>query len=253
MRLAEMTYWQAEAYFQEHDTVLLTIGCLESHGSHNVLGVDTMIPEKLLTMIEARTEVVAAPGIPYGVCEDMTSFSGTVSLGEDCMYHLLTRITDGLLAHGAKKILFLNGHGGNIPTLNRVCIELSRKGALGVQLNWWIMAGQLNPAWAGGHGGGEETAGMLAVNPDLVHFDRLREQELINDLGADFPTDGFDRVTFGGIGIPVPRDVTRYTTNGWIGPDHPKDATVEWGEEMLTAVADYIAAFIEAFEKVEVK
>ena len=81
----------------------------------------------------------------------------------------------------------------------------------------------------------------------------MREQELINDLGADFPTDGFDRVTFGGIGIPVPRDVTRYTTNGWIGPDHPKDATVEWGEEMLTAVADYIAAFIEAFEKVEVK
>lgn len=46
MRLAEMTYWQAESYFQEHDCVILTIGCLESHGSHNVLGVDTLIPGK---------------------------------------------------------------------------------------------------------------------------------------------------------------------------------------------------------------
>ncbi len=37
--------------------------------------------------------------------------------------------------------ILLNGHGGNIPTLNRVCIELSQKGALGVHLNWWVMAG----------------------------------------------------------------------------------------------------------------
>ena len=253
MRLAEMTYWQTESYFQKNDMVILTIGCLESHGSHNVLGVDTMIPEKLLSMIEERVEIAAAPGIPYGVCEDMTSLSGTVSLGEDCMYQLLTRITDGLLAHGAKKILFLNGHGGNIPTLNRVCIELSRKGALGVQLNWWIMAGQLNAAWAGGHGGGEETAAMLAINPNLVYFDHMRGQELIDDLGADFPTMGFDRIEFGGIGIPVPRDVIKYTSNGWIGPDDPKEATQQWGVEMLTKVADYIANFIEAFRKAEVR
>ena len=245
MRLNEMTDWETEPYFQENDTVILTIGCLESHGSHNVLGVDTLIPEKLLSMIEERTEVIAAPGIPYGVCEDMTSFPGTISIGEDCMYMLLTRITEGLLQHGAKKILFLNGHGGNIPTLNRVCIELNKRGALGVQLNWWVMAGQLNPKWAGGHGGGEETAAMLAVNPDLVKTDHIRSMELINDLGDQFPTIGFDQIEFKGVGIPIPREVTRYTSNGWIGPDDPKDATAAWGQEMLTAVADYIGDFIK--------
>ena len=71
MRLSEMTCWQVEAYFQEHDTALLTVGCLENHGSHNVLGVDTLVPEKLLSMIEEKAEIAAAPGIPYGVCEDM--------------------------------------------------------------------------------------------------------------------------------------------------------------------------------------
>lgn len=54
MRLSEMTCWQVEAYFQEHDTALLTVGCLENHGSHNVLGVDTLVPEKLLSMIEEK-------------------------------------------------------------------------------------------------------------------------------------------------------------------------------------------------------
>lgn len=246
-----MTCEEVRTYFQESDMALLTVGCLENHGSHNVLGVDTLVPEKLLSMIEEKVRIAAAPGIPYGVCDDMTGYPGSISIGEECMYMLLTRITDGLISHGAKKILFLNGHGGNIPTLNRVCVELSKKGAVGVQLNWWIMAGQLNPDWAGGHGGGEETAAMLAVDPKLVHMDQIRSQELINDFGEDFPTAGFDRILFKGIGIPVPRYVDEYTTNGWIGPDHPDAATRKWGEDMLNAVADYIADFIEAFAKVK--
>ncbi len=251
MRLSQMTCEEVRTYFQESDMALLTVGCLENHGSHNVLGVDTLVPEKLLSMIEEKVRIAAAPGIPYGVCDDMTGYPGSISIGEECMYMLLTRITDGLISHGAKKILFLNGHGGNIPTLNRVCVELSKKGVVGVQLNWWIMAGQLNPDWAGGHGGGEETAAMLAVDPKLVHMDQIRSQELINDFGEDFPTAGFDRILFKGIGIPVPRYVDEYTTNGWIGPDHPDAATRKWGEDMLNAVADYIADFIEAFAKVK--
>ncbi|MEE0514930.1 MAG: creatininase family protein [Emergencia sp.] len=248
MRLERMTCEEAARYFEKHDTVLLTIGCLENHGSHNVLGVDTLVPEKLLTMIEEKSEIASAPGIPYGVCEDMINYPGTVSIGEDCMHMLLTRITEGLMRHGAKKIVFLNGHGGNIPTLNRVCIELSQKGALGAQINWWKLAGQLNPAWGGGHGGGEETAAMLAVDPSLVHFDKMREQEIRDDLGESLRTMGFDCVDFKGIGIPVPRNVDQYTSNGWIGPDHPKDASVQWGQEMLTAVSDYTAEFLEAFD-----
>ncbi len=49
----------------------------------------------------------------------------------------------------------------------------------------------------------------------------------------------------------MPRDVIRYTSNGWIGPDDPKDAE-SWGKEMLTAVADYIVAFIIDFDAVRI-
>ena len=74
MRLNEMTDWETEQYFSGKRHSDSDHRMPESHGSHNVLGVDTLIPEKLLSMIEERTEVIAAPGIPYGVCEDMTSF-----------------------------------------------------------------------------------------------------------------------------------------------------------------------------------
>ena len=116
-----------------------------------------------------------------------------------------------------------------------------------------ILAGQLNSKWAGGHGGGEETAAMLAVDPSLVHFQCLSEQKLVNDISEMFPTMGFDRIEFQGIGIPVPRLVDRYTSNGWIGPDHPKDASEKWGQEMLTRVADYIGEFVDVFRKIEVE
>ena len=248
MRLTNLTSRQAAEYFRQNDMVILSVGSVENHGSHNVLGVDTLIPEKLLTMIEERSDVLIAPGCPYGACDDLTGFAGTVSVGEECLYQFLGRIAEGLFRHGARKILFLNGHGGNTSSITRVCLDLEGMGGLGVMLNWWQLAGELNPAWKGGHGGGEETAAMMAVNPGLVDFTELKPMSLVDDLGPRFPTAGFDKVWFRGVGIPIPRRVERYTENGWIGPDDPGEATEEWGRQMLGATADYIVAFIEEFK-----
>lgn len=46
------------------------------------------------------------------------------------------------------------------------------------EMNWWLMAWDLNPAWKGGHGGAEETAGVLAVNPTLVDWDSIEDMTL---------------------------------------------------------------------------
>ena len=57
MRLANMNWKQAEAYFQTHDMVVLTTGSIECHGLHNPLGTDTLIPMKLLDLIEEKFKV----------------------------------------------------------------------------------------------------------------------------------------------------------------------------------------------------
>ena len=64
MRLSQMTCEEVRTYFQESDMALLTVGCLENHGSHNVLGVDTLVPEKLLSMIEEKVRIASCAGDP---------------------------------------------------------------------------------------------------------------------------------------------------------------------------------------------
>lgn len=252
MRLAEISWKKAEEYFKNSDAAIIAIGSIESHGTHNPLGVDTLIPNRLLELIEEKTDVLICPTIPYGACDTLTGFPGTISLSADVLYDLLTKITEGLYHNGVRKFFFVNGHGGNIPSLERVCYDLDSKGAVGVMFNWWLMAWDLNPAWKGGHGGAEETAAILAINPDLVDLSAIEEMNLINDFSDRFPTAGFKGITFKGVEIPVPRSVRSFTDNGWIGPDHPRNATEEWGKEMLQKTADYIAEFIEEFKNVDI-
>ncbi len=249
MRLENINWVEAEKYFKENDIVLLSVGSIECHGKHLPLGTDTLIPVKLLELIEPKTDVAIAPILPYGACDSQTDFPGTISLGADVLYDVLTRITQGFKAHGVRRFCVLNGHGGNIPSLDRVALDLSRQGCLMAQFNWWLMAWDLNPAWKGGHGGGEETAGILAVDPNLVDW-TLVEDMALKDVSEDFKAAGFKTVKFKGVEIPVIRPVIDITDNGWIGPDHPTTATESWGKEMLESCATYIADFMEAFKRV---
>ena len=104
--------------------------------------------------------------------------------------------------------------------------------AMLAEMNWWLMAWDLNPAWKGGHGGAEETAGVLAVNPTLVDWDSIEDMTL-KPVSDEMEATGFKTVRFKGVEIPLVRPITEVTDNGWIGPDHPKNATEAWGRDML--------------------
>ena len=155
----------------------------------------------------------------------------------------MRRICDCLYRWGCRYFVILNGHGGNTHALEKVCGYLDRKNAVGTVFNLWTVAGDLNPAWKGGHRAGEETAAMLAIDPKLVRKD------LICDNAPKDPTDelhacGLRRVEFRGISLPLPRTNRKITDNGWYGPDHPSTATVEWGTEMLNTTADFLVDFM---------
>ena len=133
-------------------------------------------------------------------------------------------------------------------------LDFEKKGALVVMLNWWLMTWDMKPEWKGGHGGAEETAGIMGVNPDLIDYSELTEEPLkLKDLNENLVATGFRTVKFKGVEVEVLRSTPNVTDNGWIGPDHPKKATVEWGQEMLQTCADYIVDFAEEFKKVDLE
>ena len=254
MFLAEMNYREVEAYLKKSDAILIPVGSLENHGLHLPLGTDFLIPDEIARRLNGKSPLLIAPAVNYGATDDLCGFPGTVSIGTEGLIALLKAICDQLYRYGFRHFLILNGHGGNTAAISAVGMHLYRKGAYLANLNWWLMAGQLNPAWAGGHGGGEETAGIMAVDPKLVKTEYIHLPEAVrNDLGDNLPSGAWTNVLYKGVSVTVPREIRDITDNGWLTHAFPGDlptrATEAMGREMLEAVADYIADFAAEFEK----
>ena len=254
MYLSRMNFLEVEAYLKTSDTIVIPIGSLENHGLHLPLGTDAIIPDEIARLLDARSNLLIAPTINYGATDDLVGFAGTVSIGTEGLISLLRTICDQFFNYGFRHFLILNGHGGNTAAIQAVGSHLYRKGAYLANLNWWLMAGQINPEWAGGHGGGEETAGIMAVDPSLVKEEYLHLPESIkNDLGDALPYGAWTNILYKGVSITVPRAIKDISDNGWLvhafAGDIPSRATPEWGREMLEAVADYIADFGQQFGK----
>ena len=254
MYLAHMNYREVEEYLKTSDTILIPVGSLENHGLHLPLGTDFLIPDEIARLINQKSRLLIAPTVNYGATDDLCGFAGTVSIGTEGLITLLNAICDQLYRYGFRHFLILNGHGGNTAAIQAVGMHLYRKGAYLANLNWWLMAGQLNPAWAGGHGGGEETAGVMAIDPNLIKSDYMQLPEGIrNDLGDNLPYGAWTNVLYKGVSVTVPREIKDITDNGWLvhsfKGDVPTRATEAMGREMLSTVADYIADFAGEFEK----
>lgn len=250
MRLDRSTWPAVQRYFAAHDTVLMLFGSTEQHGTHNPLGTDTFAPQKLSELVEAKLpELLIAPALPFGSTSRFEEFPGTVSLGDELLLHVVEKVAGDLRRHGARHFVFLNGHGGNSKVLMEAGVSLARQGCRVAQLDWWKMVRDFNPAWAGGHGGAQETSANLYIDPTMVDMGAIEDMGLIDDAGPEMPTTHFTTVEFKGVSVDMPRPTSHITKNGWIGPDHPREANAQWGEEMLNAVADWMVEFIEAFAK----
>ncbi len=254
MFLEEMNYLEVEEYLKTKDTIVIPVGSLENHGKHMPLGTDTMIPHKIAELLTERSDVVIAPTVTYGATDDLVGYAGTVSIGVEGLIHLLTAICDQFYNYGFRHFIILNGHGGNTKSIDTVGLHLYRKGAYLANMNWWIMAAQMKPEWRGGHGGGEETAAVMAVNPKLVKMEYINEDENItNDVSEELPSSSWTSVDYKGVSVTIPRELNHMTDNGWlahgIANDPPTRATEEWGIEMLNAIADYVADFEPVFAR----
>ena len=250
MRLERISWKKAEEYFKTHDIAVIPVGSIENHGSHLALGTDFMVPSKIAEQIDRETDVLILPAVPYGVADSHMGFAGTISLGYDGLLLVMRRICNQLYGYGVRRFVFLNGHGGNDGVLQEVGIELNEKGAIAAIVNWWQLAGEINPDWKGGHGGGEETAAMMAIGDDLVDTSQMCDNNL-QHLTENLKTTGFGSINFKGFDIITRRSVRKMSDNGWIGIDHPTTATKEWGQKMLEGCAQYALDFIEEYKKVQ--
>ena len=178
-----------KAIQQSHGTCLLPIGILEKHGQHLPLGND-LINVRYVSLRAAKQEFsVVFPEYYFGQIFEARHQPGTVAYSAHLQLELLQETTDEMGRNGCKKIMIVNGHGGNVNLLPffaqaqlasphdyivYVFMAPSRDNAAGRPPM------KSAPNAVDYHAGEEETSRTMVARPDLVHLDRAKEES-----GAD--------------------------------------------------------------------
>jgi len=154
------------------DLAFVPVGTVEAHGAIP-LGTDTIIPEALSRDLAPRLNGLIAPSIPYGVTNSLLPYPGSTTVSSAAFATYLFEASAGLVDAGFRRIVLINGHGGQTGEVAGVVARLwNEKKAYAVAVEWWGFAEALSasiyPGTISGHAGVEETAMIVAVAPKLI-------------------------------------------------------------------------------------
>lgn len=133
MRIADMNWSAVEDWLQRDDRCVLPLGSTEQHAGLS-LCVDNILAERVAIEAAAPTGVPVFPPVNYGLTAYFMAYPGTVTLKPETYAALLGDILDSLVSHGFRRILIVNGHGGNAATGELVLAGARARHA--VQLLW---------------------------------------------------------------------------------------------------------------------
>ncbi|WP_040525267.1 mycofactocin biosynthesis peptidyl-dipeptidase MftE [Gordonia effusa] len=176
--------------------VLVPIGATEQHGEHLPLSTDTQVAQAVADAVVADAQLdslVVAPAINYGASGEHEGFPGTISVGRDALSLMLVEYGRSV-CRWASRVVFVNGHGGNVPTLIDAVGRLRYEGR---DVAWFPCA----PARGDAHAGRTETSLLLAISPALVVTERARAGNTtpITDLMKDIAQQGICAVSPNGV------------------------------------------------------
>jgi creatinine amidohydrolase len=112
MRFEDLSWFDVEAYLKQENRLMLVFGACEQHGYLSLL-TDTKIPLALAEAASKQTGVLVAPALNYGVSPYFMEYPGTLSLRSSTFLDVVEDLIRSAYHHGFRRILLLNGHGGN--------------------------------------------------------------------------------------------------------------------------------------------
>ncbi|MBI2429211.1 MAG: creatininase family protein [Ignavibacteriales bacterium] len=177
--------WQ-KALDQSDSTCILPIGVLEKHGQHAPLGSDLIHVREWARMVAAKEYAVVFPDYFYGQIYEAKHQPGTFALPSDLIWRLLDETCREIARNGFKKILIINGHGGN-PHFLRFFVQSQLERRRDYAVYFYDPAvdndflAKLNAVRKSDisydmHAGENETSSLLFLRPDLVHLDRAKNE-----------------------------------------------------------------------------
>ncbi len=181
----EMTTEEVAAWAGPESIAILPVGAIEQHGPHLPLGVDAAIAaavvDHAVAKMAADLPAVVLPQMPLGYSREHGDFAGTLSLSAETLAAVWRETGAGLARTGIRKLVLLNGHGGNPPVMDIVARDLRAAHDMMVVVVSWFALGLPDGLFSAGevehgiHGGAVETSAMLYLQPDLVQMDKAQD------------------------------------------------------------------------------
>lgn len=246
--------WPEVAQLAGPDTiVILPTAAIEQHGRHLPLEVDTRLVEGVARLaaerIATQTPVLVAPAVCYGVSGYHMGFAGTMTLTMPTFITVVEELCDSLIHHGFRRILILNGHGGNDDPIKIAARNVAdRTGVAVATASYWNLAADDLAEFQNtevdsvpGHACGFETAMMMALRPEIVRSSEMTSgTQDVGDQGAYFT----DRLRYRPL-AHLPQQAGVVSAHGWAGD--PTKATEDNGHKYLDRVVTRVAHFLEDF------
>ena len=243
MLLAKSTWPEIEAFLTRSRTVIVPIGSNEQHGPTGLLGTDWMCPEIIAHEAQKdRDDLLVAPTFNIGMAQHHLGFPGSISLRPSTFIAAIGDWCRSLGLHGFERIYFLNGHGGNVATIEAAFSELYAEASFsksprGFSLklkNWWDLAGVhalANRQFPTGHGS-HATPSEIAVT-QWASPDAIKSAKYDPPVAPTGP-------------IREARDFRARFPDGRMGSD-PAQATPEKGGELVAQAVRSLIEDVRAF------
>jgi creatinine amidohydrolase len=217
-----------KAIARAQSTCLLPFGILEKHGPHLPLGTDLLDVRHAALGAAEQEFAVVYPEYYFGQIFEARHEPGTVAYSSKIQLELLQETTDEMARNGCKKIIIVNGHGGNEHLL-----PFFAQGQLEKRHDYVVYVFDERTPSTGGppktdkldmHAGQSETAKMLISRPDLVHMDRASNESGADQHHIDLPDDVYTGIWwyarfpdhYSGNGAVATRELGEFQMNWWV-------------------------------------
>lgn len=240
--LADLTWAEADEALRRAGLAIIPVGSCEQHGPHMTLSTDLRIAIGLAQRLAASLDdaAVLCPPVHYGLSEHHLAFAGTLTLRPATFINVFTDLAESLAHWGIRRLLVVNGHGGNVDALRLAAQSAWRDlGVLVGSIMWsrlasdTVASGASSPSY--GHACEVETSVAMALAPECVREDR------IGVPGGRSEPDPLTDPPFARVDRPFWFD--EWTDDGALGD--PRLASREFGTEIVTVAYERALAFAQ--------
>lgn len=250
--LGEMTWPDVKDFLSNHDVVVIPVGSCEQHGPH--LPLDTDAYDAFWLSLRAADKsgcALVAPPIYYGISFHHMDFPGTATLHPHTLEQLAYEVAVSFIKHGFKKVVFENGHGGNIPALRAAVQRIKADTGAFVIVDTVSLIPDFIEKFIetpyDAHAGEFETSTSLANREELVITKRIEKPTIT------LPKSKYTKI---GLKEKGPQVYWGFRTKeisktGVIGD--PTKASKEKGEKAWKLAVERLAELLTELDKMELK